>query len=151
MLNRFINQLLGRAPLGEPLPGEAAVRAVAALLVRVARADGDFDPQQRGLILRLIERRGGLVPAEARALLAEAEVLEAEAADTVQFTRQIKEGVPLEERLDLMRDLWTIALSDGVRHVEEDSLMRLTAALLGMSDQQSALARQRAAAELGLV
>jgi uncharacterized tellurite resistance protein B-like protein len=46
-------------------------------------------------------------------LRAEAEALEAEAPDTVRFTRALKEAVALEDRADLMVALWSVALADG--------------------------------------
>ena len=42
-----------------------------------------------------------------------------------------------------MEALWEVALADGERDEEEDSLLRLLANLLGVSDRDSALARQR--------
>ncbi len=150
MLKRFLNQLLGNEPLGEPLPGEAAERALAVLLVRVARADRDYDQQERGRIITILERRNGLSRAEAEAMLAEAEEAESELTDTVHFTRDIKQGIPLEERIDLMQELWSLALTDTQRDPGEDQLLRLTAGLLGVSDQDSARARLRAAGDLGV-
>jgi len=40
--------------------------------------------------------------------------------------------------------LWEVALSDGVRDAEEDHELRLLTGLLGLTDVQSATARQRA-------
>ena len=77
----------------------------------------------------------------------EAEALEAEAPDTVRFTRALKEAVPLEDRAALVEAMWSVALADGARDAEEDQLMRLVANLLGLGDRDSALARQRAARE----
>jgi uncharacterized tellurite resistance protein B-like protein len=73
-----------------------------------------------------------------------AEALEAEAPDTVRFTRAIKEEVPYEERFNVVRALWQVVLADGARDAEEDALMRLLASLLGVNDRDSALARQQA-------
>lgn len=150
MLNRFLRQLLGRTPVGEPLSGEAADHALAVLLVRLARADGAYDAEERGHILNLLARRGGLSHAEADAQLVLAEATESEAADTVRFTRDIKDRVPLEERVGIVQELWALALTDTHRDPGEDQLLRLVVSLLGVSDQDSARARQRAAAELGL-
>lgn len=150
MLSRFLDQLLGRAPLGEDLPGVTADRALAVLLVRLARADGSYDAEERGHIRNLIAGRAGLSHADAEAQLAEAEAIEADAADTVRFTREIKDGVPLEERIGIVEELWALALTDSRRDAGEDQLLRLVTSLLGVSDQDSARARQRAAAALGI-
>ena len=69
--------------------------------------------------------------------------LESEAPDTVRFTRAIKEAVPYEERLGVIEALWQVVMADGQRDPEEDALLRLTASLLGVTDQDSNAARLR--------
>jgi uncharacterized tellurite resistance protein B-like protein len=73
----------------------------------------------------------------------DAESLESEAPDTVRFTRAIKDAVPYEERIAVIEALWQVALADGERESHEDSLLRLVSNFLGISDRDSALARQR--------
>ena len=114
--------------------------------VRAARADSMYEASEREEILARLARRHALPPAEARALLDEAETLEAEAPDTVRFTRLLKQAVPYEDRTEVIEALWAVALADGARAPEEDAFLRQLAPLLGVSDQDSALARQRAAA-----
>jgi uncharacterized tellurite resistance protein B-like protein len=121
-----------------------ARRALAALMVRVARSDDDFSAEERGAILRELMRRHALPRAEASALLAEAERAEAIAPDTVRFTRLLKDAVAYEDRIDVIEALWRIVLADGVRAADEDALMRQIAPLLGVMDRDSGLARQRA-------
>ena len=121
--------------------------ALAALMVRIARADGSYDDDERESIDRVLAAQFGLVPAAAGILRSEAETLEAESPDTVRFTRVLKESFPLEARAKLMEALWQVVLSDGNRDDDEESLMRLVASLLGLTDVDSALARQRAEKE----
>jgi uncharacterized tellurite resistance protein B-like protein len=84
-----------------------------------------------------------LAPHATIALRKEAEALESEAPDTVRFTRAIKDGVPYEERILVIEALWQVALADGGRDGAEDALVRMVSSMLGVSDQDSALARQR--------
>ena len=127
------------------LDTEDARLALAALMVRAARADSMYEASERAEILSRLAARHSLPEAEARTLLDEAETLEAEAPDTVRFTRLIKQAVPYEDRADVMETLWAVALADGARAPEEDAFLRQLAPLLGVSDQDSALARRRAA------
>lgn len=139
-------ELLRRLLAPEParLPEPDAQLALAALLVRVARSDGLYAAEEVERIDRVLALRHGLDPFAAARLRAEAEALEAEAPDTVRFTRALKDAVALEDRAELMVALWSIALADGLREVNEDRLMRLVANLLGLTDVDSALARQKA-------
>ncbi|MFY0618060.1 TerB family tellurite resistance protein [Shimia sp.] len=141
MFADFLKRLTAPAP--ETLSDTDARLALSALLLRIARADGTYDPQEAARIERIVMERYGLTPFEATALRKEAEVLEAEAPDTVRFTRAIKEAVPLEARVSVIEAMWQVVLADGDRDSREDALMRLTANLLGISDVESARARQR--------
>ncbi|MBM2576102.1 TerB family tellurite resistance protein [Jannaschia sp. Os4] len=144
MFADLLRSLAAPQPARLPEPDERL--ALAALLVRLARADGDYAAVERDRIDRVLTDRHGLSPSEAGRLRGEAETLEAEAPDTVRFTRALKDAVPLEERTALLESLWSVALADGARDEEEDGLMRLLANLLGIADRDSALARQRAEA-----
>lgn len=145
----MIHNLLGRllAPTPTRLPDPDARIALAALLVRVARSDGSYDQTEIDRIDRVLARHHGMSPFQAAALRREAETLEADAPDTVRFTRALKAATAEEARAGLMQALWEVALADGTRDAEEDTLLRLVADLLGLRDVDSALARQRAAKE----
>lgn len=121
----------------------------AALLIRVARADGVFDAQEREVITQSLGTHYAMNADDVTALMARAAELEATAPDTVRFTRAIKETVPLEDRGAIMRTIWKTILADGTRDAEEDALARLVASLLGLDDVTSAQLRQQAQRDLG--
>ncbi len=98
---------------------------------------------KRRVIDQITANRYGLTPADAEALRARAEVLETEAPDTVRFTRAIKDAVPYDARLGVIETLWAVVLADGTRSDEENALLRLVTNLLGVTDTDSAMARQR--------
>ena len=141
MFADFLKRLVQPDP--EPLPDADARLALSALLVRVARADGVYDDGEQARIDRILSTRYALSPFEATALRRAAEDLEAEAPDTVRFTRAIKDAVGYEDRIGVIEALWQVVLADGSRDAEEDAVLRLVANLLGINDRDSALARQR--------
>jgi len=141
MFDAFLRRLT--APEPDPLTEDDSRLAMAALLIRLARADGHYVEDEKTRIDKLLTKRYHMGPFEASKLRTEAEVLEAEAPDTVRFTRAIKDAVPYEERVQVVEALWEIVLADGERDHEEDALMRLVAPMLGINDRESALARQR--------
>lgn len=132
------------APAPARLPEPDARLALAALLVRVAKTDGLYAAEEVEHIDRILAARHGLGPFEVARLRSDAETLEAEAPDTVRFTRALKGATAPEDRAALVQAMWTVALSDGLRDAEEDRLLRLVANLLGLTDVESGLARQRA-------
>lgn len=147
MFEALLRRLAGERP--DPLPAGDARLALAALLVRAARVNGDYTAAEVARIDAVLARRYGLGPEAARGLRARAEALEAEAPDSVRFTRAIKASVAHEDRVTEVEMLWEVILADGVRDDEEAGFMRLVADLLGISDRDSALARQRVEARRG--
>ena len=141
MFGDFIKRLTQPDPA--PLPDADARLALTALLVRVARSDNDYAASERQLIEEIARTRYGLDSDAAEALRKEGEALEAEAPDTVRFTRAIKDVVAYEDRLAVIEALWKVVLADGTRSDEENALLRLVANLLGIADTDSAMARQR--------
>ncbi|MFK5998758.1 MAG: TerB family tellurite resistance protein [Rhodobacterales bacterium] len=123
-------------------PNDARI-ALAALMVRLARADNDYTQAEVDMIERVLMKRYDMDAAAARALREQAEELEVSAPDNVRFTRVIKAAVPYEERAGVVAALWSVVLSDGRRDDAENGFMRLIANLLGVNDRDSAFARQR--------
>ncbi|MBU2961780.1 TerB family tellurite resistance protein [Citreicella sp. C3M06] len=145
MFADFLRRLTEPGPTR--LPDTDARLALTALLVRVARADETYDAAESARIDRIVAQRYGLSPFEASKLRGEAEALEAEAPDTVRFTRAIKDAVDYQHRIGVIEALWQVVLADGVREAEEDALLRLVSNLLGISDVDSAMARKRVSGE----
>lgn len=140
MFAEFLKRLT--EPDTDELPDEDARLALTALLVRIARADNDYSAGEKDRIDRINARRYGLGPGAVNALRQEAEELEAQAPDTVRFTKAIKDAVPYEERLSVVKAMWEVVLADGERAQEEDALLRMVTNFLGISDRDSNLARQ---------
>lgn len=150
MFRNLLTRLFSEDEPGpQPLGGADGELAIAALLIRTARADDRYTEAEQHRIEAILARRAGLTHAQATEQRAAAEMIEAEAPDTVRLTRCIKERVALEDRVGVIAALWEVALADGSRSAEEEASMRLAAGLLGVNDVDSALARRQAAEELG--
>lgn len=135
MFGEFFKRLT--APDPDPLTEADARVALGALLVRLARADHSYDADEIAQIDAVLMSRYGLSDFEAAELRATCEAAEAEAPDTVRFTRAIKDAVPYEDREGVVHALWSVVLADGVRDNSEDALLRMVAPMLGVSDQTS--------------
>lgn len=142
MFADILRSLLAPAP--PRLPEPDARLALAALLVRVARTDGLYAAEEVERIEKVLMQRHGLGPFEAARLRTQAEEIEAQAPDTVRFTRALKAAVDLPDRAALIEAMWFVALADGGQDPAEEQVIRLTANLLGLTDVESGLARQRA-------
>ncbi len=141
MIADILKRLSGADPT--PMTETDARLALAALLVRAARTDGVYAPSEIDRIDRILAARYDLSAADAASLRAEGEQTEADAPDTVRFTRAIKDAVPYDDRIKVIEALWQVVLADGDRADPENALLRMTASLLGVNDVDSANARQR--------
>ena len=140
MLKSLLDGLLGSEE--DKLNDEDEKIALAALCVRVAKSDNNYDSSEISSIDAELSQHFSLSIADAGVLRVQAEKLEHEAPDTVSFTRAIKEKIELEKRRKSLATVWKITLADGKREAEEDSVIRLISSLLGLTDIESARARQ---------
>jgi uncharacterized tellurite resistance protein B-like protein len=145
MLADILRRLRADTESTDPLSDEDSRLALAALMVRLCRTDGNYTPEERAMIEHLLAERYRLDADAANALRRDAEAAEAEAPDTVRFTRLVKAAVPYEERAGVVESLWAVAITDGIE-ADERGFLRLVANLIGVSDSDSGLARQRAQA-----
>ena len=141
MIKNLLDALLGSTEY--QLDEDDEKIALAALCVRVAKSDNDYASKEISVIDTELGQHFSLNMTDATKLRAEAEKLEQEAPDTVRFTRAIKEKIAIDKRRAVLEILWKITLADGKREAEEDSLMRLISGLLGLTDIESAKARQK--------
>ncbi len=131
------------APAPDRIPDADARLALGALLVRLARADGKYEAVEVARIDAILCRRYGLT--DATDLRRQCETLEEEAPDTVRFTRAIKDAVDYDDRLGVIAAMWEVVLVNGDRDAAEDSIMRMVAPMLGVTDQDSNAARRQIA------
>lgn len=141
MLNELIRRLTSD-PEPDALGPEDSRLALAALMVRLARADDLYTHVEKRRIDLLLAERYGLGAERVRDLRAEAERVEAAAPDTVRFTRLVKDAVAYDDRVGVIEALWKVAAAEGV-NAEERAFLRLVANLIGVTDQDSGMARQR--------
>ena len=121
---------------------QTEVLALTAIFIRIAKLDGSFDINEREKIKELVKRRFEFNDEKTENVLNMAARLEGQSNDNVQFIKVIKESIAYEERFNLLKDSWILVMADGKRTYEEDGFMRLFCSLLGLSDKDSALARQ---------
>lgn len=121
--------------------------AVAGLLSEAALLDGEFSESERRRLLELMQRHFGMGAEDARHVVAKAREQAENAVDIYVFTRQIIRGFDEAERLRLIEMLWEVVYADGRMDDLEANLLRRVAGLLGISDKETGLARQRVAAQ----
>lgn len=138
----------GASPRTADAPSSPRI-AAAALLVEAARADGAYLDEEKDVIDVALGNLFAIGSDDARALRVEGETAQDSASDMQGFTRALVDGLSMDERIALLEGLWGVVLADDEREAHEITLMRRLAALLYVSDHDSAGARRRAQAALG--
>jgi len=106
--------------------------AVTALMIEVMLMDGRLDDAEHNVITSLLKQRFNLPAEEIQALIERATIEADRAHDLYQFTSRIIKEYPIEERSDIIRELWRVAMADGHADAYEEQLIRRIAELIGV-------------------
>jgi membrane protein DedA with SNARE-associated domain/uncharacterized tellurite resistance protein B-like protein len=141
LLLRAVHRALGAAPINEPLGPDIdpAAAGAAALLYELAHADHEITGEERELISSYLRQRWA-----ARRDRTGAAIIPGgpPPRHTGEMATLVAGRYDRERRLDLVRQLYRIATSDGTLGRHEERLMRRAARLLGLSDDDLADARR---------
>ena len=117
--------------------------ASVALFMEMLRIDDQYVPQERELILRLVQKNFSLNAEQASSLIESADQQSKQATDYFQFTSLINKQCTLDQKISLIESLWKIAYSDGMLDPEEEYLVRKIADLLHVPHIDFILAKNR--------
>lgn len=106
--------------------------AVTAVMVEIMHIDGKLDDAEHNTIIEAIEKRFGISTSEVDRLIEEAKQATVDAIDLHQFTSQIIKHYKTAERIEIIKELWLVAMADGHIDPHEESLIRRTAELIGV-------------------
>ncbi|KGF67539.1 hypothetical protein LL06_21805 [Hoeflea sp. BAL378] len=147
-IRAFLGGLRGEDP-GTPDSANPDVAAVA-LFFHVIGADGVVDEVESEKLKALIIEEYGVSGAELRRLVEAGEQADREAVDLYAFTSVLNRALEPEAKVHFIELLWTLAYADGHRHELEDHVVWRIADLMGVSNRERVLARQRALADAGI-
>ena len=126
-------------------------RAVAALLVEAAMADGDIDEIEKAHIRHMLETQLDLSPDDADTMLAQSLASNEDRIEIHSLTRHIRHDTDTADRSIILEMVWMVVLADGSLDQHESQLMRRLAGSLFVNDVESGMAAKRARHRLGLV
>ena len=104
--------------------------ACAALLIELSRADYQQDEAEQQAIEKALNKSFALSGEELKTLITLAEEENREAISLYQFTNLIKDNYSPEQRFELVKMLWQVAIADGNIDKYEDHLIRKVADLI---------------------
>lgn len=110
--------------------------AAAALLIELSRADYQREPEEQAAIEAALKKGFDLDDAQLATLIDLAEQENQDATSLYQFTNLIKDEYSAEQRFELVKMLWQVAIADGEISKYEDHLIRKIADLIYLPHSQ---------------
>jgi len=110
--------------------------AAAALLIELSRADFQRAPEEQQAIETALQKSFKLSDEQLAKLIDLAEQENRDATSLYQFTNLIKDEYSLEQRFQLVKMLWQVAMADGELSKYEDHLIRKIAELIYLPHSQ---------------
>lgn len=123
----------------------------AALLIETARADFTEDGDEQATMEELLGSSLNIPADEVHTLMAQATDKVDSATSLYEFTRLINDHYPIEEKQQLIYNMWIVAWADGDVDKYEEHLIRQVAELIYVPHQdyiRSKLAAQKKAESL---
>lgn len=116
--------------------------AVAALLVHLAAVDGAMQDTERKAIRGALMDHYDLDETTVDRLVREAARRDAEAVDFYKFTSGLTQ-LDMEDRVEIIRMMWTVVFADRQNHELEDNMVWRIAELIGVSSRDRTILRNQ--------
>ncbi|MCW8805956.1 MAG: TerB family tellurite resistance protein [Ignavibacteriaceae bacterium] len=106
--------------------------ATAALLIEIAKADGDFSDDERNRIFELMKNDFDLDDECVNELLQLSEKKVKDSISVYEFSSAINESFTQQEKFGLMKNLWRVIYQDGKLDSHEDRLIKIIGSTLNL-------------------
>ncbi|MBL7662136.1 TerB family tellurite resistance protein [bacterium] len=121
--------------------------AAAVLLLQIAGADGDYDPEETKRIYAVIEKTFALSHPAAEAMLSKADKIRSNREQLDQFFTDINANLNAKEKEFIYMLVWKVVLADKKVDKLEKRFATQVRYRLQLSDEAEARARKRAESE----
>lgn len=152
-IKEFFSQFIepGIASSGKDVTDASSLQvATAALLLEMMRMDRELRDEERQAIVGTLQAQFKLDARQIEILITLAEQEAREANDYYQFTSLINQHCDHGQKVQIIENLWHVAMIDGHLDAHELHLMRKLADLLYIGHGDYVAAKQRARESAGL-
>jgi len=150
-VKKFYKKHIKPSPAGSDEVSEHSLQlATGALLIEMMRADAEITGDERRMVMKTIRTRFHLTEEESDALLQFAEEKIRKATGYYEFTSLINKGLPYEQKVKVIENLWEIAFTDKSLDKHEEHMVRKIADLIYVEHKDFIDAKLRVKKKLGL-
>ena len=119
--------------------------ATAALMIEISLADDHMDDDERYVIRQMLTQTFNLEQNEISDLIDAAENEVDRAVSLYEFTRLLNDRLSMDERINIIENLWRVAYADSVLDKYEEYYIRKVTDLLYVAHSDFIKAKHRAA------
>jgi uncharacterized tellurite resistance protein B-like protein len=123
--------------------------ATAALLIEIAKADGDFSDNEKNRIIELMQNDFELDDECVNELFELSKQKVNDSISVYEFSSVINESFTQQEKFELMKNLWRIIYEDGKLDSHEDRLIKIIGSTLNLEHKNVIDAKLFVKQELG--
>ena len=123
--------------------------ATAALLIEIAKADGDFSDDERKRIVDFMKNDFDLDDNCVADLIELSEQKVKDSISVYEFSSVINESFSRQEKIELMKNLWRVIYEDGKLDSHEDRLLKIIGSTLNLEHKDIIGAKLIVKQELG--
>lgn len=116
--------------------------AVAALLVHLAAVDGSMSDTERQAVRQALKDHYDLDDGSVDKLVRDAARSDEDAVDFYRYTSAITQ-LPMDDRVEIIRMMWTVVFADRENHELEDNMVWRIAELIGVSSRDRTILRNQ--------
>lgn len=148
MLGRIFEAFSGKKDVPVVSKQERVESATCVLLLEVAGADDEFSPEECDHIIKSLCTRFSLSQQQAEELIEAANTRRAQSFDLWKFTNEINETCAVEEKKDILGEVWRVIYADGALSAHEDYIAHKLGRLLNLTHPELIEAKMQVLEEL---
>ena len=133
MLGRILDVFGGKKDIPEISKQERLESATCVLLLEVAGADEEFSPEECDRVIETLCARFSLSQEQAEELIEAANTRRAQSYDLWKFTNEINESCGIEEKKEIIAEVWRVIYADGTLSAHEDYIAHKLGLLLNLT------------------
>ena len=139
--------MLAHTPETESRAEKTVELAAAVLMIEISLADDAIDDSERSMIQQQLKAEFSMTEAEVTELMKLAEQEADHAVSLHEFTRLLTDTLPMSQRINVLANLWRVALADNRLDKYEEYAIRKVSDLLYVSHTDFIKAKHSAQSE----
>ncbi|MCC6549674.1 MAG: TerB family tellurite resistance protein [Ignavibacteriaceae bacterium] len=125
--------------------------ASCAILLGMAKSDNDFSEDEKARIVQILQKTFHLDEFEVEDLIHLSEQQMTDSGGLETFAGYINEHYDIDEKFELVKDIWRVVYSDEELHTHEQEMIRKIMLLLNLDNRMIGNAKEDVRRELGLL